>query len=100
MIAITSRRPVRALEGAAWLGLVCGLLACASLAAHQPPRIAFASPAGLTPDQITAWVTAICGAISALTAAVNGVAIAIHRWGRRPPKPPRKDAPPSQGREA
>lgn len=77
MIMVVSRRD-RALEGLAWLGLVCGTVACASLVARGP-RTVYIHAAGASPEQFTAWVQAICAAIGALTAAANGLAIAIHR---------------------
>lgn len=82
---------VRALEGAAWVGLFASLLAVALAAGMPAGRLEYA----MGPADLTAWVTAICSAVGALTAALNGLAIAIHRWGRAPRRPhKRHDGPP------
>ncbi len=73
------------LERLAWLGLAAGL--CAVWAAASGARPCVIGYAALSPQDFTAWVTAICSAIGAATAAANGVAIVIHRWGRKPRKP-------------
>lgn len=84
MIAIARARPrgpSRALEGLAWVGLLAGLLACAVASSAAPSGLVHAA---FGPQDFTAWATAICGAIGALTAALNGLAIALHRWGKAP----------------
>ena len=76
------------LEPAAWAGLAASLLAvwAGGGAGLARPHGVYA----MTPQDFTAWVTAICSAIGAATAAANGVAIVVHRWGKRPRKPRRR----------
>jgi hypothetical protein len=81
-IAAASRQSSRALEGLAWVGLTFGLLAIAVVVAGLPVRTVHAAAFG--PQDLTAWASAICSAVGAATAALNAIAIAWHRWGRRP----------------
>lgn len=76
----------RALEGLAWMGLLAGLLLVTSALSLPPPSSGRVALMAMTPDQLTAWTQAIVGAIGMITAALNGLAIAWHRWG----KPARK----------
>lgn len=93
MIAILSRGPSRALEGLAWLGLACALAFLWSVASR--PISGPACYAAIGPQQLTDWVNAVCGAIGALAAALNGAAIVWNRWGRPARKPRRhRDTPP------
>jgi hypothetical protein len=90
----------RALERLAWLGLLAGLTAAGAAAgAPRRPAVAYAA---FGPQDLTAWVTAICGSIGALTAALNGLAIVVRRWGRPPrprkPRPKGPDATPAPAR--
>lgn len=83
--AFHDRRRLPGLEALAWVGLVFGVLAMASAALG--PTGCLPGSACLTPQDFSAWVTAICSAVGAVTAAANGVAIVVHRWGRKPRKP-------------
>lgn len=74
------------LELAAWAGLAASLLAVWAAGGPARPHGVYA----LSPEDFTAWVTAICSAIGAATAAANGVAIVVHRWGLKPRKPRKK----------
>ena len=86
---------MRLMELAAWIGLGLGLVCSTSSAMAGPPADHRHMAALPSPEQITAYVTAICGAI--LTAANTGFVI----WHKlqKPPKPrrrrrkPKPDAP-------
>jgi hypothetical protein len=104
MLALTPaagrRAPATALERLAWAGLIAGLLLCASAASlglAPPPPAAVLLVGAFGPADLTGWAQAICGAIGALTAALNGVAIVWHRWGKPPRKPRRRAAAPDDG---
>ncbi len=96
------------LEAMAWGGLAAGSAAVVgglhALEAQVAPHVVGLVGSPFTPQDFTAWVTAICSAIGAVTAAVNGAAIIAHRFGRAPskskpkpkPKPKRKPRAPSQ----
>lgn len=81
----------RALESMSWAGLIAGLLLIASASSLPARPVAYAA---FGPSDLTAWTQAICTAIGLVTAAVNGLAIAIHRWGR-PPRKGRRPPPPA-----
>ena len=54
----------RAFEGAAWLGMLAGVAGFLFVAvAGAPPTRAYSA---MSPDQLTAWVAAICSAIMAI----------------------------------
>ena len=79
-------RSSRALEGLSWAGLVAGLFLIASAcSAPRWPVVCAASAFG--PAEVTAWAQALAGAIGALAAALNGVAIVWHRRGKPPRRP-------------
>lgn len=89
-------RSSRALEGMSWVGLIAGLLLIASASCLPAPRrpVAYAA---ISPAEFTAWVQAICTAVGLLTATANGLAIAIHRWGK-PARRPRKQGDAEKGK--
>lgn len=82
------------LEAAARVGVAAGLLAV--LTAANGPHPAVAGYAAISPADLTAWVTAVCSVVGAIAAAANGVAIVVHRWGRKPRQrhPRKRDAGP------
>ncbi len=78
------RSPSPRLELLAWIGLLASLLAV--FAAATGPDRCIVGYAAMSPQDFTAWVTAICSAVGLVAATANSVAIVIHRWGKRPQK--------------
>lgn len=68
------------LEMTAWAGLLAGVVACAARAA--PPAPPYAAAASFTPDDLKAWAEAAAASISAVTAALNALAILWYRVRR------------------
>jgi hypothetical protein len=98
-------RGSRPMEGLAWLGLLLGLVCLSSSAIAGPPAHRFAAAGLPAPAEITAYVTALCGAI---TMVANTAFILWHKLRDTPPhrrkgpkrakKPPtRPDPAPSPG---
>lgn len=81
----------RVMEAVAWLGLAMGATCFASSAMAGPPPQGYAALP--SPQEITAYVTAICGAI--LTAANTAFVIwhKLHQPPKRRRRKPRPDAP-------
>lgn len=100
-IPILGRPPARGMERIALAGLLAGLFAASVAGIARAEAVATAGLyAALTPQEYTAWVTAITGSVGALCAAANAVFLLIHRWGRpgRPRRPRKRKARPD-GRE-
>lgn len=72
------------MESAAWIGLACGLLCIGASAAAATPGRMRAASSWPTPQEISSYTSAICGAI--LTVA-NAAFVIWHRLQRRPPRP-------------
>lgn len=87
-------RSSRALEGMSWVGLIAGLLLLASALSLPRGPLRYAA---LSPKDVTDWTQAIVGAVGAIIAAANGVAVAWHRWGKPARRPAHRDAPPARG---
>jgi hypothetical protein len=76
-----------------WLGLWAGVVATAggaeALAAHVAAGPA--TVAALTPHDLQAWITAVASGIGAIAAALNGVAVVVHKFRRlQAPAPPKR----------
>jgi hypothetical protein len=81
-------------EKGAWLGLASGSVA-ALLGAGAAVQ-SHGLYAAFGPQDLTAWVTAICSSIGAIAAAANGLAIVVHKLGKAPrtrKRKPRHDHP-------
>lgn len=85
-----------------WVGFWSGVLATLGGAAQAIAGAIHPAPAAplyaLTPTELSAWITSIASGIGAIVAALNGVAVLVHKI-RALPDPPRRRRRPAPPRK-